>query len=118
MRGGNLYHIGMVQHVISPGRGIASSDTSVQAVVKMWDENLLILGVDKKIARVIKKGDYALADYNPVSAASSNRKLLLIKLLPVEVGSKIWAEFQDEFDRRRTRPAQPPQPQQPLRYIR
>lgn len=109
----------MVQHVISPGRGIMSSDASVQAVVKMWDENLLILGVDKKIAKIVKKGDYVIADYTPLSDVSANRKLSLIKILPVEAGSKIWAEFQDEYDRRRTRPAQQQQPpQQALRYIR
>jgi ribose 1,5-bisphosphokinase PhnN len=114
-----MYHIGIIQQVLSPGKGILSSDSSVQAVVKMWDENLLILGVEKKIARSIKKGDYVLADYSPVSAASANRKLSLIKLLPTEVGSKVWAEFQDEYDRRRAKPQQPPQPSpQQMRYIR
>lgn len=106
----------MVQHIISPGRGIVASDASVQAVVKMWDENLLILGVDKKIAKIVKKGDYVIADYTPLSDVSANRKLTLIKILPVETGSKIWAEFQDEYDRRRVKPPQA-SPQQ-VRYIR
>jgi len=107
----------MVQHVISPGKGIVGSDASVQAVVKMWDANLLILGVDRKLAKIVKKGDYVLADYTPLSDNSPNRKLLLIKILPVDAGSRIWAEFQDEYDRRRAKP-QPQPPQQPLRYIR
>jgi hypothetical protein len=117
IRGGILYHIGMVQHVISPGRGIVGSDASVQAVVKMWDENLLILGVNRKIAKIVKKGDYVLADYTPLSDESPHRKLMLIKILPLEAGSRIWAEFQDEYDRRRMRPVQQP-PQQTPRYIR
>lgn len=110
-----MYHIGTVQHVISPGRGVASSDASVQAVVRMWDDNLLILGVDRRIAKTVKKGDYVIADYTPLAPASANRKLSLVKILPVETGSKIWAEFRDEFDRRRNN-IQPPQ--QPVRYIR
>lgn len=110
-----MYHIGMVQHVISPGKGTASADSSVQAVVKMWDDNLLILGVDRKIAKLLKKGDYVIADYTPLAAGSANRKLSLVKVLTPESGSVIWAEFRDEFDRRRSA-SQPPQ--QPVRYIR
>jgi hypothetical protein len=107
----------MVQQVISPGRGIVGSDTSVQAVVKMWDENLFILGVDKKIAKAVRKGDYVIVDYTPLSDVSVNRKLRLIKVLPVETGSSIWAEFRDEYEKRKSKPNQAAPPQQ-LRYIR
>ena len=111
-----MYHIGTVQHIISPiGKGIISSDASVQVVVRMWDENLLIIGVDKKISKSIKKGDYVLADYTPMSPNSNHRKLLITKILPIEEGSKIWAEFQDEIERRKLRPQQPPQQ---VRYLR
>jgi hypothetical protein len=117
MRGGKVYHIGMAQHIIARGRGVIGSDASVQAVVKMWDDNLLILGVDRKIARAVKKGDYVIVDYTPLSDVSANRKLRLIKVLPVETGSSIWAEFRDEFEKRKARP-QPAAPPQQLRYIR
>ena len=85
----------------------------------MWDENLFILGVDKKIAKTVKKGDYVIVDYTPLSDASVNRRLRLIKILPVDKGSSIWAEFRDEYDKRKARPQQPAAPsQQQLRYIR
>jgi hypothetical protein len=96
-----LYHIGIVQHIISPGKGVVSSDESVQAVVRMWDANLLILGVDSKISKKVKKNDYVIADYTPLSPDSGNRKLTIIKVLSLDEGSSIWAEFQDEFDKRR-----------------
>ena len=94
-----MYHIGLIQHIITPGKGVASSDGSVQAVVRMWDANL-ILGVDDKIGRKVKKNDYVIADYTPLSPDSGNRKLTIIKVLPHQEGSLIWADFQDEFNRR------------------
>ncbi len=115
-----MYHIGMIQHIIYPDKnGVVSSDLSVQAVVRMWDSNLLILGVDKKISRKAKKGDYVLADYTPLAAESRHRKLTVIKLLPATEGSRIWAEFQDEVERRKALFQQQSQPgQQQQRYYR
>ena len=92
----------MIQHIIGTKNGVVSSDSSVQAVVRMWDSNLLILGVDKKISKSAKKGDYVLADYTPLAAESRHKKLTVIKLLPESVGSRIWGEFQDELDRRKS----------------
>jgi hypothetical protein len=107
-----MYHLGIVRHVIAPGvGGVVGSDTTVQAVVRMWDDNLLILGVEASIAKKLKKGNYVLADYTPLSPEARNRKLSLTKILPEADGSKLWAEFQDEFDRRRNIMQQ----QQPMR---
>lgn len=112
-----MYHIGLVQELVSPGaKGMVSADTSVQAVVRMWDENLLILGVDRRIARKVKKGDYVLADYTPLSPDSNHRKLVIIKALPSEEGGRVWTEFREEFEKRRNRAQQ--QQQQNYQYIR
>jgi len=97
-----MYHIGIVEYMISPSqKGMVSSDDTVQAVVRMWDENLLILLVDKKICNKVKKGDYVLSDYTPMTPTSKHRKLYITKILPKDEGSKIWNEFQAEADRRK-----------------
>jgi len=112
-----MYHIGLVQYVISPSsKGMVSSDTSVQSVVRMWDENLLILGVDKKLLGKIRKGDYVLADYTPLSPESGHRKLTIIKILPSDEARMIWEEFQSEFERRKSMANQAPPGQ--VRYVR
>ncbi|MFN7990679.1 MAG: hypothetical protein U0R44_00820 [Candidatus Micrarchaeia archaeon] len=112
-----MYHIGIVQYLIIPNRnGVVSSDDSVQCVIRMWDGNLLILGAEKKIGRRIRKGDYVIADYTPASDGSQNRKQRITKIVPPAEGSMIWAEFQDEFNRRKSLYQQPPAAQQ--RYIR
>jgi len=113
-----MYHIGMVQDVILPDRkGVISADASIQAVVRMWDNNLLILLVDKRIGKRVRKGDYVLSDYTPMSPTSRHRKLYITKVLSKNEGGKIWKEFQTEFERRKTfieKQLRPP----PVRYIR
>ena len=110
-----MYHIGLIQHVISPQtKGVMSSDDSVQAVVKMWDENVFILRVSKKLSKIIKKNDYVITDYTPLGPTSNNKKLLIIKILPKEEGSSVWVCFQDQLERRRNKVQQMP----PQRFIR
>lgn len=112
-----MYHIGIVQHLIQPDKaGVISSDETVQAVIKMWDLNLVILGVDKKISKKVKKGDYILADYMPMAPESMNRRLSIVKIIPSSEGTKIWNEFQDEFRRRAN--SQQPNDFPAQRYIR
>ncbi|MEM3422626.1 MAG: hypothetical protein QXF35_04160 [Candidatus Bilamarchaeaceae archaeon] len=109
-----IYHIGKVIEVITSKGGIKSADTSVQAVVRMWDENLLILKVEKKIENYIKKGDIVLADYTPISDRSPYRKTTIIKILPAQQGEAIWNEFRIEYEKRREGGVK----KQPMPYIR
>lgn len=90
----------MIQNVISNNKGTKGTD-STEAVIRMWDENLMILTVDKKISKNIKKGDYVIADYSPLSSQSPHRKMLITKILSSEEGGKIWLEFRNESDRRK-----------------
>lgn len=98
-----MYHIGKVVEMISPAKTkkIKSTDKSVQAVIRMWDDNLMILGVDPKIAKGMLPGDYAITDYSPVDPKSPHRKMMVTKILPREMGKKIWSEFQKELSRKK-----------------
>ena len=114
-----MYHIGIVEDIISPeSKGVVSADDAVQAVVKMWDNNLLILPVHKKLTKKIKKGQYVLNDYTPMSPTSRYRNLFVVKILPDKEGGKIWERFQGELERRKSmlQKMQPATP--PVRYIR
>lgn len=114
-----MFHIGLVVEVIDPkSKGVVSADASVQAVVRMWDNNLLILEVDKKISGKVKKRNYVLCDYMPMSPESRHRNLNISKIIPKDQGGKIWKEFQAEMDRRKNmlKQLKPSTPYQP--YIR
>ncbi|MBN1170226.1 hypothetical protein JXA56_04320 [Candidatus Micrarchaeota archaeon] len=97
-----MYHIGIVENIVSPKtKGVVSADDSVQALIKMWDNNLLILPVHRKISGSIKKGDYVLNDYTPMSPTSRYRNLFVIKILSEKEGKQIWQKFQEELERRK-----------------
>ncbi len=110
-----MYHIGMIEHIISPKhKGVVSADDTVQALVKMWDGNLLILPVHRKISSKVKVGQYVLNDYTPMSPTSRYRNLFVIKILPEKEGRQIWKKFQDELERRKTALKQMKQVQQEM----
>lgn len=100
-----MYHVGIVKQVIKSDskNTVKSADQSTQAVLKMWDENLLIILVDKKLAKKIKEKDYVIADYTPVSPESPHRKMIVIKILSDAAGKKMWAEFQGELNRKKSK---------------
>ncbi len=113
-----MYHIGIVLYLISPDKnGVVSADDTVQTVVRMWDQNLLILLVDKKIAKKVKKGDYVLGDYTPISETSNHRKLLISKILSKHEGKEIWEEFEAEYHKQR-RMAEEQKMSTQVKYIR
>ncbi|MFH1394418.1 MAG: hypothetical protein ABII71_04830 [Candidatus Micrarchaeota archaeon] len=113
-----MYHLGIVQHLIRPNGSVKSSDDSTQAVIRMWDENLLMILVDKKLGPKIKEKDYVIADYTPITADSPNRKMVIVKVLPAEKGKKMWRDFEKELERKKTRLQEMKGQQQSYPYIR
>ena len=63
-----MFHPGKVLEVLNPENSdIISSDFSVQAVIEMWDKNILTLNVAEGLSKRIKQGDIVLIDYRPTS---------------------------------------------------
>ena len=114
-----MFHIGKVEKVVlAKGKNVVSSDTSIQAMVKMWDDNLLILQVDKKIAGQLKENDYVLADYTPVAPDSPHRKMVIMKIVRGELAKSIWKGFEKEFEKKKQKPEGAKEQQMPMPYIR
>jgi len=107
-----IYHIGKVMDVL-PAKG-KTSDKTVQAVVKMWDGNLLILKVANKIDSKIKKDNFVLTDYSPLSDKSPYRRMTIVKILSDNQGESIWDEFKRELNRRKEQKIM----KKPMPYIR
>ena len=116
-----MFHIGKVKKIIgAKNKDVISTDTSVQAMVKMWDNNLLILEVDSKLAVKLKDNDFVIADYRPVANNSPHRRMKIIKILRGELGKKVFNEFVGEYEAKKTKAdsATPHQQEQPMPYIR
>ena len=65
-----MYHPGKVIAVLSARDKNISADNSVQATLRMWDENVLTMAVSPKIASKIREGDLVLVDYRPEAGLS------------------------------------------------
>ena len=113
-----MFHIGKVERIVLPkSKGVISADKTIQAMVKMWDDNLLLLEVDRKIAGQVKEDDFVIADYTPVAPNSPHRKMIITKIVRGALGKDIWKEFEKEHAKRKQKSESvSAQPQMP--YIR
>jgi len=112
LRGVAVFHLAKVKKVFSSNPAVSG----IQATCLMWDENLLTLEANPKIAKQLKEGSYVLVDYRPVEGLSVfHPRQKIVRVLDSKEGSGLWSIYRDEFDRlkRANKPAaaQQQQPQ-------
>ena len=119
-----MFHPGKVLVVDSAkAKDVVSADSSVQATVKMWDDNLVTFGVEQNIADKLKANDAVLVDYTPMNIPGSPvPRMVIVKILKGAIGKKILEEYESHHKKRRDRETQQQLPQPPLsvktNYIR
>jgi hypothetical protein len=98
-----MYHPGKIIAVLSPqDKGISSSDTSVQATIRMWDENVLTMLVEPKIAARVREGDMVLCDYRPQEGLSVPvPRNVVVKILKGKSADRMWHEYREVFDKKK-----------------
>ena len=98
-----MYHPGKVIAVLSPSdKGVSSSDGTVQATLRMWDENVLTMLVDPKIAGKVKEGDLVLVDYRPEKGMSVPvPRNIVVKILRGKAADKMWREYREVYEKRK-----------------
>jgi hypothetical protein len=90
-----MYHPGKVIEIFAPDqKSIKASDSSAQAMLEMWDDNILTVAVDQKLVKALKKADIVLVDY------TTPNKLQIIKILRGEIGANTWAKYKDQYKRK------------------
>jgi hypothetical protein len=91
-----MYHVGKIIEILSPkDREIISCDDSVQAVVEMWDENILTVSVEDTLKEKVKIKDLVLVDYKPMSEKLAVPKQLIIKIIRGKKSDAIWKQYKD-----------------------
>jgi len=112
-----IYHPGKILAVYSPtSKDVAGADSSTQALVEMWDENIFTCDVEKAIAPKLKEGDIVLIDYNPVSPKLMIPKQSVTKILRGAIAKKTMERYAEihrkkkaqETSTQRMPPQQPP----------
>jgi len=111
-----IYHPGKIIAVYSPtSKDVVGADSSTQALVEMWDENIFTCDVEKAIASKLKEGDVVLIDYNPMSPKLMIPRQSVMKILRGAIGKKTmerYAEIHRKKKAQETAPQRMP-PQQP-----
>jgi hypothetical protein len=88
-----MYHPGKVIAVLSPKDSV-SSDNSIQVTLRMWDENVLTMIVEPKIAKKIKEGDIVLCDYRPEKGLSVPvPRNVVVKIIKGKTAEKVWGAY-------------------------
>jgi translation initiation factor IF-1 len=112
-----LYHVGKIVKVFSPNNNeIDSADDSTQAMIMMWDENLLTLKVAEKLGKKVREGDIVLVDYRPLSDKIPAPRMMVVKILHGDIAEKTWREYKEYYElmkKKRAGPPTTPQPQVP-----
>lgn len=91
-----MYHPGKILKVFSKAdKDIIAADASTQALLLMWDENVLTLLVDAKIAGKVKEGDVVLVDYRPLMGLSAPMpKQIVTKVIHGKKADALWKEYE------------------------
>jgi len=91
-----MYHPGKIVEIFTPKhKHVESSDPVVQAMLEMWDENVITVAVEKKLVSSLKKDDVVLVDY-------TTPKLRVIKILREDIGKNTWRKYKEQFQKRKT----------------
>lgn len=98
-----MYHPGKVVAVLSPkDKGVLSADSAVQATLRMWDDNVLTMIVDRKIAGKIREGDLVLVDYRPERGMTVPvPRNVVIKILKGKSAERMWHEYREVHEKKK-----------------
>ena len=95
-----MFHIGKVMEIFTgDDKSIIAFDNSTQALLDMWDENMITLAIDPHISKSIKKEDVVLVDY---TATQTGPRMVVVKILRGELGKRAWKQYKEHFDKIRT----------------
>ncbi|MFH1448274.1 MAG: hypothetical protein ABIG39_05405 [Candidatus Micrarchaeota archaeon] len=104
-----MFHLGKVVQVLNGKKDEISSDGEIQAVIMMWDENLMTIKVHKKLRSKIKDGDFVLVDYSPIERINMPvPKQLIIKILRGKKALSLWERYSEYHDKKKRSLHRPP----------
>ena len=97
------FHPGKILTIYKPkSKDVISADTTTQAMIEMWDENILTFTVDPKISTKIKKNDIIIVDYNPTSEKMQIPKTIITKILRGKTADETWKKYKEYFKKKQS----------------
>jgi len=98
-----MYHPGKVLKIFSKAdREVSAADATTQALLFMWDENVLTLLVDARLSPKLREGDIVLVDYRPLEGCSPPMpRQIVTKILHGKKADALWKEYQQVRERQK-----------------
>lgn len=98
-----MYHPGRVIEVFSTrDKNIESIDNTTQAMVEMWDDNLITVLVEPHLGDKVRKEDVVLVDYRPLPNVTVPR-MTVVKVLKGTLARQAWTTYRDHFMKKNQR---------------
>ena len=95
--------------VFSGGKDEVSAEVGAQALVLMWDENLITLDVHSKLRSKVRSGDVILVDYRPIDKLTVPvPRQVIIKILKGVKAKNVWAKYTEYHEKRKRSASRPP----------
>lgn len=105
-----MFHPGKVLRVFrNDEKTVFGFDQSVLAMVTMWDDNLLTVGVEHGLSAKLKEGDVVLLDYSPQHPTLPVPRQVIVKVLRGETGKTVWKEYEERHKKRNIEAEEPMQ---------
>ena len=102
-----MFHIAKVVDVFGKGSKAIAADSSVQAHLEMWDENILIFDVHPMIADKIAKDQIVLVEYS--MRAPQVPENVVVKILETKQGEEVWKRQKNYLNQRKKQIKNAPQ---------
>lgn len=104
-----MFHLGKVIKVLKGGKDEVSAEGAVQAMVMMWDENVMTLEVHRKLKTRIKDGDFVLVDYRPMERINVPvPRQMIVKIIRGKTAQLLWDRYSEYHDKRKRSLNRPP----------
>jgi hypothetical protein len=92
-----MYHPGKVIDIFhNNDKNIHAVDSTVQAMLEMWDENLITVLVDPVLNTKVSKDDVVLVDYRPFENKAVP-KMIVTKILKGSKAKQTWKIYKDQY---------------------
>lgn len=97
-----MFHPGKIIAVLNGGKEEIAADSTVQAIVMMWDENMITLEVCTRLKSAIKEGDVVLVDYRPTDKMTVPvPRQTITKILRGKKAKFVWDQYTEYHEKRK-----------------
>ncbi|MFH0949480.1 MAG: hypothetical protein V1802_03255 [Candidatus Aenigmatarchaeota archaeon] len=111
-----MFHPGKIVEIFSANdKNIVTPDNGVQAMLEMWDDNLITVSVEPYLSKNIKKDDVVLVDYTATQHGAP--RMVVVKILRGELAKRTWNNYKDHYAKRRTRAVSMPKIKKEHPYV-